>query len=514
MTVRSTSRREFLRRSGLGSTALAGWGLGDLKNLGSLPVLRADDVASADVVRFRPEIEPLVRLLEDTPRAQLLEVVGQRIRGGLNYQHLLAALFLAGIRNIQPRPAVGFKFHGVLAVNAAHLASMASPDELRWLPIFWSLDYFKATQQQDVEEGNWTMASVNESAVPSADKAAARFASAMDSWDEGAADAAAAGLARSAGGAGAFEQLFRYGARDFRSIGHKAIYVSNSWRTLNVIGWEHAEPVIRSLAYALQNHQNQDNPAKNDYDADRPWKFNLEHAAGFRSDWADGKISTEDTDAMLVFLPHDSSEEFASRVAGSIGNGVHPQSIWDGLFLGAAELLLKQRGIVSLHALTCTNAMYFAYRTAGNDHTRKMIMLQCAAFLPMFREQMKNRGAVSDITIGQLEGQTAPSAEKGPANAEEILANLSTDRDLAVRQALFSLQSGMPPEQLIDAARVQIFRKSNDAHDYKFSSAVLEDYYHLSPRWRNQFLAAAVSNLRGSRDADSSLVERTKAAIG
>jgi hypothetical protein len=34
---------------------------------------------------------------------------------------VLAALLLAGVRNIQPRP-VGFKFHAVLVVNSAHLA--------------------------------------------------------------------------------------------------------------------------------------------------------------------------------------------------------------------------------------------------------------------------------------------------------------------------------------------------------------------------------------------------------
>ena len=44
--------------------------------------------------------------------------------------------------------------------------------------------------------------------------------------------------------------LLRYGARDFRAIGHKAIYVANSCRTLESIGWQHAEPVLRSLAYA------------------------------------------------------------------------------------------------------------------------------------------------------------------------------------------------------------------------------------------------------------------------
>jgi len=63
-------------------------------------------------VRFSPEIEPLVRLLEDTPRERLLEEVASRIRRGLIYREVLTALLLAGVRNIQPRP-VGFKFHSV-----------------------------------------------------------------------------------------------------------------------------------------------------------------------------------------------------------------------------------------------------------------------------------------------------------------------------------------------------------------------------------------------------------------
>jgi hypothetical protein len=50
------------------------------------------------------------------------------------------------VRNVQPRPSVGFKFHSVLVVHSAHLASIGGADEHRWLPIFWALDYFKATQ--------------------------------------------------------------------------------------------------------------------------------------------------------------------------------------------------------------------------------------------------------------------------------------------------------------------------------------------------------------------------------
>lgn len=113
---------------------------------------------------MRPEIEPIVRLLENTSRARALEELAGRIKKGLSYCDTLAALLLAGVRNIQPRP-VGFKFHAVLAVNSAHLASMSAPDSDRWLPIFWGVDYFKSSQARDVREGDWTMGRVDEEAA-------------------------------------------------------------------------------------------------------------------------------------------------------------------------------------------------------------------------------------------------------------------------------------------------------------------------------------------------------------
>ena len=128
------SRRNFLQSAA--AAGLAGSFLDTPWN-GLLRRVSAEEAApQPGAVKLRPEIEPLVKLLEDTPRERVLEEVAARIRGGLNYQDLLAALLLAGVRNIQPRP-VGFKFHAVLVVNSAHLASIASPDEHRWLPIFW-----------------------------------------------------------------------------------------------------------------------------------------------------------------------------------------------------------------------------------------------------------------------------------------------------------------------------------------------------------------------------------------
>ena len=68
-------------------------------------------------------------------------------------------------------------------------------------------------------------------------------------------------------------------------------------------------------------------------------------------------------------------------------------------------------------------------------------------------------------------------------------------------------------QRFIDAARVLIFLKGYDSHDYKFSSAALEDFYHVSPGWRNRYLASSVFRLRGSGGRDNGLVRRTREAL-
>ncbi len=520
MSASTTTRRALLGRAAAGGTLL---GLGDFGFLGRLrPVSAAEATLPPAVVKLRPEIEPVVRMLEETPRDRLLEEVADRIDNGLSYRQILAGLLLAGVRNVQPRPSVGYKFHAVLVVNSAHLASLCSPDSERWLPIFWSLDYFKSAQAQDVREGNWTMQPVDESAVPPAHKAKEAFARAMDNWDEAAADAAVASLARSAGSNEIFELFYRYGSRDFRSIGHKAIFVANSRRTLACIGWQHAEPVLRSLAYALLMHEG-DNPAKRDAAADRPGRRNRELAGRIRSDWQEGKITSEATAEMLAALRQGSHEEACDKAVELLGRRVAPQSIWDALFCGAGELLLRQPGIVALHAVTSTNALHFAYLSSGHDLTRRLLLLQNAAFLSLFREAMQSRGPVRDLRVDTLE--PAEPESTGPAAGQEvteeitaeivaeIFAEVSRNRLDASRKALAYLRAGGRGKHLIEAARRLIFLKGDDAHDYKFSSAALEDYYHVSPAWRDRYLATSLMMLHGSGDRDNGLVRRIRAAL-
>jgi hypothetical protein len=171
---------------------------------------------------------------------------------------------------------------------------------------------------------------------------------------------------------------------------------------------------------------------------------------------------------------------------------------------------MRQPAIVPLHAVTTSNATRFAWNMAESDRTRRLLLLQNAAFLPMFRDAMNARGSASDLTIDALE--TGDEAAK-ELTTDAIFAELGEDPMQAARHVKQFLSGPDRARELIDAARVLVFLKGDDAHDYKFSSAVLEDYYQVSPTWRNTYLASNVFQLQHSGRRDNGLVERTRAAF-
>jgi hypothetical protein len=356
------------------------------------------------------------------------------------------------------------------------------------------------------------MAALKDSQLPPPHKAKAAFRQAMDSWDEESADRAIASLARTAGANELFELFCRYGARDYRSIGHKAIYVANSWRTLQSIGWQHAEPVLRSLTSALLNHGDEPNPAQNSFAADHPWRRNLELESSIRDDWQDGAL-TSDATSELVDALHSGSPDSASDLAVELVNaGVAPRSIWDAVFVSSGELLMRRPGIIGLHAMTTANALHYAYQSSRSNATRRVLLLQNCSFLPLFRQSALDQGKVSDARIADLEPAKLENASPVAA-VEEIFEDVSNQRHLAAAKVRTFLQSGGDATQVLNAARRLVFLKGRDAHDYKFSSAALEDYHHVSPEWRDLFLALSVFNLRGAGEPDSNLVARTRNSL-
>jgi hypothetical protein len=347
-----------------------------------------------------------------------------------------------------------------------------------------------------------------------ADPAAARraFEHAMEDWDDARADAAVAGLVRAATAPEVFELTTYYGMRDFRFIGHKPIYAAGAWRLLQPLGWRHAEPVMRSLVYSCLNHHDEPNPADSELAPDGPWRRNLALVEQIGPGWQAGEPSAEATAELLATLRSDTWERASEHAAELLNADVAPQAVVDALFAGSSEILLRQPGIVSLHALTATNALAYAYRTSADDRTQRLLLLQNAAFLVQFREQLKELGPWSEDRIDELE--PLPSESSGPEALEEVFDLIAEDRPAAAGLALSYLRTDpRAAERFMAAARRLIALKVQNGHHYKFGSAVMEDYHVVSPVWRERMLAASVYYLRGSGHPDHPTVARTREAL-
>jgi hypothetical protein len=459
-------------------------------------------------VVFRPEIEPVVRWIEETPRDRIIETAIDQLRHGLPYRDLFAGLFLAGIRNIKPRP-VGFKFHAVMVMNSAHLLSQGAPVEDRLLPMFWALDNFKASQARDIEEGDWTLAKVDEAHLPGPSECRAAFERAMENWDEDAADAASAALCRNAGAAESMELFWRYAIRDHRNIGHKPIFAMQCWRTLQTIGWQHAEPVLRSLAFGLLDLQG---------DARRepagPYSFNKDQAKSIRTDWTGGTPESAVTHALVETIRTASPEEISRSIVKSLNDGVAPDSVWDAIAISASELMLRAPGIVPLHAVTATNALHFIYLSSGTDESRRLALLQAGTWIPAYRTRVQSDvDRASSVHLDALE-PIRPSAT-GDEAVEEILTEAGSDRTRAAQKALGYLEADGSPGLLLTAARRAIFRKGRDSHDYKYGAALCEEADLLTdPKLRPSLVASIMSKVPAANAADHPLIQRAIAAAG
>jgi hypothetical protein len=457
------------------------------------------------MVKFRPEIEPVVRLIEETPRDRALEVAIHQLKNGLSYRNLMAGLFLAGIRNIKPRP-VGFKFHAVMVINSAHLLGQTSAVTERLLPLLWALDNFKSSQAQDVKEGDWVLAPVDECRLPKAHRAQAEFLRAMEMWDSEAADAAVAALARYSGAAQTMEPIWRMAVRDQRNIGHKAIFAAQSWRTLQAIGWEHSEPVLRSLAFGMLDLQGDTRPRPVG-----PYEANLENAAKIREDWQVGRDDPTVTRALLQVIRQATPEAASAEAVKMLNQGISPGSLWDAVVLSACELLMQSPGIIALHATTATNALHYIYNASGDDTTRRLALLQAVGWQPMYRGRTK----LTDSTgIDTLKPDPDRLTSKGDEAVAEIFATINADRHKAGSQAMTYLANGGSSDRIFDAARRMIFHKGRDSHDYKYGAALWEEVVlSTEPKWRSPMVAAAMFNLPGAKTADSPLMIRARESL-
>ncbi|MBI3860778.1 MAG: hypothetical protein HY290_02660 [Planctomycetia bacterium] len=516
----SATRREFLQAM----AGSASFGLAQFASFRDLVAGGLDDPAPAeDIVRFGPDIEPIVRLIEVTPREKCVAMLVEQLRRGLPYRRFLAAAFYAGIRKLNSN-------HVVYMISSLHEATLDLRPELRLLPLFWAVDVFKKQQESFPSPPLPAL----RGALPSPERAASELADAMQRADIDGVERAFVALARSRGARQAVEELWPFGCQNGGAGGHGAIALASCARALEAIGGLDAETALRFAArhvFTLGGDGKSDayfplNKARVD-----------KHAGTLPAGWAGGPADQAATRELFGLMREGKTEPACDLAVSQLLAGGTAQSIWDAVHLTTAELMVRHNdgwGLASrpLHSNTSINALHHAFRTLVFPQTRLLVLLQAVAWAADKTNSELRAGTLRDIEITRLpNAETPPTAQEAirevfslvplryydwlPAKGAELRYGERSAADEACRKtfALCSRNPGAAPLFVQEAREWQCRKSTGDSHEYKFQSAILEEAGRVSAAWQPHLLAASVHYFHGAQSLDNPAVVQAQEAL-
>ena len=513
----NTTRRRFLQTAaGTASMCLA-----DTAALDGLAAFGA--APPPQQVRFGPDLEPIVRLMEETPREQCVRVFVRELQRGLPYRRFLATSLFAGFRWARSH-------HEVYKIHAVHQVGMDVRAEERLLPLFWGLNGYKQRQEDFSPPAMTELAGP----LPTAENAAREFRDGLQRGDQGQVERAIVALGREQGARQTMEQLWQHGCRNGGSGGHMAIALASCFRSLETIGWQEAEHALRfvihdwfTLGYSRPDERYQPNQARVE-----------EHLRHLPADWAGQRADRAATTELLGLLREGQAERACALAVQQLRRGVKAQALWDAVHLATAELLVRHNdgwGLASrpLHSNTSTNALHYAFRTATVPATRLLVLLQAIAWASDKIGGDRASGALRDLSITDLPAIALPASSED--TVAEIFAQLPNRHyrwDATNRRAVLSYGTRAHADEacrkvfvlarerptavplFVQTAHSWLCRKaSNDTHEYKFLAAILEDVGCVSPQWRPHLLAASVHYFHGNRSLDNPVIQQVRGAL-
>ncbi len=451
----------------------------------------------------RSEIADLAARMRAIPRDACFDLTAEAIRSGTDLASYLGAVFLAGVHDVKPRH-VGGKLHAVMVVESMFRLADGAPRDEAWLLACWNLDDFKRSQDQDRREGDWTLPAPPSVSFP--DEAAARreFHAAMEAWDSERADRAVTGLLPFHDRESFFDVIRPYAARSYVNIGHKIIYAVQIDRVLGRIGWHEAQPAVRSLVYGLLHTD----PGR----MTDTWDRAVEIAPRIPETWLDGRESPARSAEVLAVLKGATPEGAQDAVVIALKEGLGPATIWDGIRLCASEFFLararsrpaRHRGaLLPVHAVTEMQAMGAAWRAERDGMTKRCILLQAAAWLPMLRDDLKRRDCLAPEGADLMKLAHAPGEE--PPGLEQ-----ATDPATALA---FLDQGERNAGAWIARRRALLARRGVEHHQHKYAAAMVEEAALAHPRWASRLLAPAVPYLPTPDDEETEVARRARAAL-
>ncbi len=509
------------RRMFIGSSS-AWLGVGGMVGLSNFSRLNADDGQSLDV-SMSSDIAPLVRLIETTSREKSVPMMISELRKGATKNQFVAAMFLAAARmKVSP--------HHVYMINSALRLSNDMERETQLLPLFWALD----TLQYGREDGNrYPPVKI---LTLSQSQATRDLRDAMDQFVTEKAESAIVSLSRSSSPKAAMSELWRYAGRDDGFIGHRAIALVNSWRVLEAIGWQHAEPMFQFVVRELNADQNQHN--QHSVNWERAHRRLDEVPIG----WESKESNPASTLELFEVMRSENDAAGCEAAFKMLSTGkVKAGSIWDAVFLLGADFMIRYPmseyiGTTPLHTNTSANSLRFAYDECLDPNIRLYTLLAAVAWATKFyaAERMTKEGKpwlrdlkVTNLPINEVNATPEEIVKeifamqpkrRHDESQKEILVGREGSREVQdkIAELAFAYASKYTDHgHYKNAARLFTSMKSTqDVHDVKFPVAIFENHDLVNPRWRPHLIAASSHYMHGTQMNDNPAVRTAKELLG
>ena len=328
------SRRAFFGDVSKGMI-LAGLGAGLASDLGMVPSAWAAETAGD--LSFG-DLEPLVRLLQETEAKKLNAVLVNKLNSGTELKTLVKAAALANARTFGGDDYIGF--HTMMAIGPAWEMTKELPDAQRALPVLKVL-YRNTNRIQEVGgRGKESLKTTSSPASVSGDEVCNHIRDSVHQKNLAAAENALATAVHQSPDAALNALLPTVG--EGPEV-HRVVLIWRAWDLLNIVGTEHAHTMLRQSVHYCSNAER---PGM------QPYFRNVRELIPKLLDQhklVGRKPGTRDADTAWVrgmarTLFSISPEQAAEAIAIAITEGFTTASISEAIRLTTNELTLRDKG--------------------------------------------------------------------------------------------------------------------------------------------------------------------------
>lgn len=480
-------RREFLKNSA--TTAIVG--LGNLSALAQFSTAAPPEKKSPSGNSIDEETERVYRLIRDTPQEDLMPVIFRELRKGMTQRRLLSALFLESVRHNG--------HHRVFAHHSINQLSLEVGREERLLPLLYHADGSKW------RVGDHAKPPLTDDQLPSLRESPDLLERAVRKGDPQLARPAVIAMARSEGPKKTYGRFWRYTAANAGP--HYPISIANVYRSLETIGWEHAEPFFQ-LMYMNQNR------VRFGGDTEQLTKDTISQLP---NDWAGSRANKEAVlELVSAMLAGNAIRACKAACEKLVAGDLQAHGVWDAVFLTASETMMGH--FVQVHTTTGVNGMHFAFRSAQDPQAKLHLLVQAVKLATdMGRERTSKGLGLTPIPEVDSPVSIEDAVEQiftllPPRRAFHWFSGAGIDRLNEARRLTYSLALQHKDFRLFfqTARRLLCVKSTVDTHDLKFPIAIFENYQYISPQWRPRLLAASVAGLHGTQMEDSPFIAQAR----